>query len=228
MARALARRSKDGKLAMQHYRQIIRHIVVGLLLCGALASAGAGARVAAQERSSDASTRVKGGERDPFVPYKPPVKPKVNRVVPVPIQPPSIQERIDRYKAQKMAAMSAQQPAPKPTTALLLNEMQVIGIFRTPRGYAAMVEATPIHLSYVIYPGETFYDGQLVAIEESRLVFRHETRWTDGRREMNVETKPLRQANAVSDSLAATRGADGSTSAADPGKEEKATAPEKQ
>jgi hypothetical protein len=169
-------------------------------------------------------------ERDPFVPYKPPVKSKASRVVPVPIQPPSIQERIDRYKAQKMAAMSAQQPAPKPTTALLLNEMQVIGIFRTPRGYAAMVEATPIRLSYVIYPGETFYDGQLIAIEETRLVFRHETRWTDGRREMNVETKPLRQANAVSDSLAATRGAaSGSTTAdADPAKEEKAAAPEKQ
>ena len=57
-------------------------------------------------------------------------------------------------------------PAPKPTTALLLSEIQVIGISRTPRGYAAIVEATPIKLSYVIYPGEPFYDGQLVAIED--------------------------------------------------------------
>ena len=37
-----------------------------------------------------------------------------------------------------------------------------------------MIEATPIKLSYVIYPGELFYDGQLVAIEENRLVFRRE------------------------------------------------------
>ena len=102
--------------------------------------------------------------------------------------------------------MSLQQPAPKPTTALILSEMQVIGIFRTPRGYAAMVEATPIKLSYVIYPGETFFDGQLVAIEEDRLVFRRETRWSDGRREMSVETKPLRQPDAVTDSLTADRG----------------------
>ena len=58
-------------------------------------------------------------------------------------------------------------PAPKPTTALLLNEIQVIGITRTPRGYAAIVEAMPIKLSYVIYPGERFYDGQLVAIEDT-------------------------------------------------------------
>jgi hypothetical protein len=80
---------------------------------------------------------------------------------------------------------------------LLLSEIQVIGISRTPRGYAAIVEATPIKLSYVIYPGEPFYDGQLVAIEDNRLVFRHETVFTDGRRQRNVEMKPLRQPNAV-------------------------------
>src|ERR687893_156612 len=84
-------------------------------------------------------------------------------------------------------------PFPKPTTALLLGEMQITGIFRTPRGYAAMVEATPIKLSYVIYPGERFFDGQLVAIEEGRLVFRRERRWSDGRRETSVETKALRK-----------------------------------
>ena len=98
-----------------------------------------------------------------------------------------------------------QRLAPKPTTAILLSEMQVTGIFRTPRGYAAMIEATPIKLSYVIYPGELFYDGQLVAIEENRLVFRRETRWSDGRRDLVVETKPLRKPNAVVDSMTAQR-----------------------
>jgi hypothetical protein len=214
---------------MKHYTQIIRYSAVCLLLCGALASVGALQRVSAQDKNG-ASTRSKSTERDPFVPYKPPVRAKVNKAIPTPIAPPSIQERITRYKAQKAAAMSAQLPAPKPTTALLLNEMQVIGIFRTPRGYAAMVEATPIRLSYVIYPGETFYNGQLVAIEENRLVFRHETRWTDGRRETAVETKPLRQPNAVSDSLAATRESTTNTPAADTEvkKEEKSSAPENQ
>jgi hypothetical protein len=125
----------------------------------------------------------------------------------VQITPPTIQERVDRYKAEKMAAMNAQRPAPKPTTALLLSEMQVTGIFRTPRGYAAMVEATPIKLSYVVYPGERFYDGQLVAIEENRLVFRHEKRWSDGRNDVSVETMPLRQPNAVADSMAAQKDA---------------------
>ena len=39
-----------------------------------------------------------------------------------------------------------------------------------------MVEATPIKLSYTIYPGEKFFDGQLVAVEENRLVFRKVTK----------------------------------------------------
>ena len=60
------------------------------------------------------------------------------------VTPPSIQQRIEQYRAQKQAAMNAHVPAPKPTTALLLGELQVIGITRTPRGYAAIVEATPI------------------------------------------------------------------------------------
>ncbi len=177
---------------MKHYTQIIRYATTGIALCGALLLSGAGHSSSAQER-------------DPFRKYQPPKKPVYSKLSPVQITPPTIQERVDRYKAEKMAAMNAQRPAPKPTTALLLSEMQVTGIFRTPRGYAAMVEATPIKLSYIIYPGETFYDGQLVAIEENRLVFRHEKRWSDNRRDVVVETKPLRQANAVVDSMTAQK-----------------------
>ena len=72
-------------------------------------------------------------------------------------------------------------PVPKVTSVLTLNEMSVTGIFRTPRGYAAMVEATPIKLSYTIYPGEKFFDGQLVAVEENRLVFRKVTKMGNGK-----------------------------------------------
>jgi hypothetical protein len=81
----------------------------------------------------------------------------------------------------------------------MLSEIQVTGIFRTPRGWSAMVEATPLapKLSYVIYPGENFFDGQLVAIEEGRLVFRRDVLWTDGKREKMVEIKPLRVSSQV-------------------------------
>jgi len=172
--------------------------IVGLLLSGSIAL-GATTVVVAQDtetkQQTTAKTRNVNTGRDPFKKYEPP-KVVIKRIAGE-VMIPSIQERINMYKAQKQAAMNARMPAPKPTTALLLNEIQVIGITRTPRGYAAIVEATPIKLSYVIYPGEPFYDGQLVAIEDRSLIFRHETIYTDGRRVKSVETKVLRQPNQV-------------------------------
>lgn len=218
---------------MKNHVKIFRLGITALALCGALFASGAQRSVFAQEQEASKKSErpARRGPRDPFEKFvfRPAGKPKKSIATPLPV--PSIQERIARYKAQKVEAMNSRQPAPKPTTALLLSEMQVIGISRTPRGYAAMVEATPIKLSYTIYPGEMFYDGQLVAIEEDRLVFRREVRWSDGRSEKTVENKPLRQPNAVTDSMAATKPA---TAIAEPpasspaSGDEKATAPEKQ
>lgn len=56
-----------------------------------------------------------------------------------------------------------------------------------------MVEATPIKLSYTIYPGEKFFDGQLVAVEENRLVFRKVTKTAPNKFVASVENKPLQQ-----------------------------------
>ncbi|MET0646242.1 MAG: hypothetical protein ABW208_06445 [Pyrinomonadaceae bacterium] len=179
------------------------------LLAAALVAAAA-----ATAPAQTASSTYRGAQRDPFSKFKPQLKRKVEKKVAAPAPVPDIQVRIDKYKAQKLAAMNLQQAAPKPTTALLLAEVQVKGIFRTPRGYAAMVEATPIKLSYVVYPGEQFYDGMLVAIEETRLVFRKQTRWTDGRTVVAVESKPLVQPS-VADQLTQQRGEEKAAPAAE-------------
>ncbi|HMH45315.1 MAG TPA: hypothetical protein VK557_17645 [Pyrinomonadaceae bacterium] len=155
---------------------------------------------AATETVSEKSSKG----RDPFKKYQPVIK--LPKGAPTKLEPPSIQVRIERYRAQKAAAASAHIAAPKPTTALLLNEVQVTGIFHTPRGWSAMVEASPLtpKLSYVIYPGENFFDGQLVAIEEGRLIFRRDIVWTDGRRDKSVEIKPLRAPSSV-ETMSATK-----------------------
>jgi hypothetical protein len=106
---------------------------------------------------------------------------------------PPIEQRIEYYKRLREDAVANNTPMPKVTSVLTLNEMAVTGIFRTPRGYAAMVEATPIKLSYTIYPGEKFFDGQLVAIEENRLVFRKVMKMSNGKYLASVENKSLRQ-----------------------------------
>jgi hypothetical protein len=176
---------------------------------------------AATAPAQTASSTYRASQKDPFAKFKPPVKRKP-KAAPGPAAVPPIQARIDNYKAQKLAAMNLQQAAPKPTTALLLSEVQVKGIFRTPRGYAAMVEATPIKLSYVVYPGERFYDGMLVAIEESRLVFRKQTKWTDGHTVVAVETKPLVQPS-VADQLTAQRETQAATAATEEKKSDVST-----
>src|SRR5687768_15694247 len=141
-------------------------------------------------------------QRDPFI------KPSFMRVrKPVTTRPgsgpststtvnygaPAIESRIEYYKRLREAAAANGAPLPKVTSVLTLNEMAVTGIFKTPRGYAAMVEATPIKLSYTIYPGEKFFDGQLVAVEENRLVFRRITKMSNNKFISSVENKTLRQ-----------------------------------
>src|SRR2546423_6370228 len=105
-------------------------LTVALVVFSAAAAAG----------QSASNTTYRGTKQDPFTKYKPPVKRLVIKKTAAPVQVPDIQTRINDYKAKKLAAMNLQQPAPKPTTALLLSEIQVIGISRTPRGYAAMIE----------------------------------------------------------------------------------------
>ncbi len=173
----------------------LRNGLAALLVASGVTFSGAVITANSQDKPEEKPARTYSGGRDPFKRYEPPRAPvkKQNSVV----SPPSIQERIEQYKAQKQSAMQARVAAPKPTTAFLLSEVQVVGISRSPRGYAAIVEASPIKLAYVIYPGEKFYDGQLVAIEDNRLVFRRETVFSNGKRERSVEMKPLRQASMV-------------------------------
>jgi len=184
---------------MLHRRATILLFSAALVIASGFAIGVVGQETQSQKPATTKRTVSSG--RDPFRKYEAPL-PTVKRIAGQ-ASIPSIQDRIALYKAQKVAAMNARLPAPKPTTALLLSEIQVIGITRTPRGYAAIIEATPIKLSYVVYPGEPFFDGQLVAIEDNRLVFRHETVFTDGRRERAVEYKPLRQPTQVNSMTAA-------------------------
>jgi hypothetical protein len=151
--------------------------------------------------TSVAAQTVPSG-RDPFqkAPYARPkalVAPRIGKDgKPVPIEDysvPSIEQRIDYYKRMRAAAAASGAPLPKVTSVLTLSEMSVTGIFHTSRGYAAMVEATPIKLSYTIYPGEKFFDGQLVAVEENQLIFRKVMRTAKNKFVTSVENVSLRK-----------------------------------
>jgi Tfp pilus assembly protein PilP len=211
---------------MMDYKKAIR---IGLTAALTLSAIGVAAfDVAAQDKAEVKPVNEKSSGRDPFKKFQPVIKPAKGAASK--LEPPSIQVRIERYRAQKAAAANAHVAAPKPTTALLLSEVQVTGIFRTPRGWSAMVEATPLtpKLSYVVYPGESFFDGQLVAIEEGRLVFRRDMVWTDGRREKSVELKPLRAPSPVEAMTSTQAAAKASPADASAAAAAKPSAPEKQ
>jgi len=112
-----------------------------------------------------------------------------------PLGVPPVEQRVDYYMnvIRPQCISQGCSPMPKPTVVMTLAEMQVTGISRTPRGYAAIVELTPIKLSYTIYPGEKFFDGQLVAVEENHLVFRKVTKMSNGKFAVAEEKKILRK-----------------------------------
>lgn len=177
-----------NKLKMTRFLSLSLAIAGFVLVSGYTASAQKGSNVdpfvtPSWKKVNTPKTTTPGATK-PTKPVPPPV---------VPVLAPAIDLRINYYKQQREAAAANGQPLPKVTSVLTLDEMAISGIFKTPRGFAAIVEATPIKLSYTIYPGEKFFDGQLVAIEENRLVFRKVIKMSNGKFIASVENKTLRQ-----------------------------------
>lgn len=171
-----------------------RYLCLGLAVIGLMLVAGS---------LNDAKAQCNG---DPFCTpsWKQPPKPpgttgatkgdkKSEKPAIMPVTAPPIEQRIAYYKRLREEAVLKGLPVPKVTSVLTLDELAISGIFKTPRGYAAMVEATPIKLSYTIYPGEKFFDGQLVAIEDNRAVFRKVTKMSNNKFVTAVENKTLRE-----------------------------------
>lgn len=174
------------------YKNISRVLSVSLALAGIILVFGSAKQTNAQAASRDPFVKpgyMKSSTGSGAAPVKS-TKPGGSATT---AEAPSIESRIEYYKRLREQAAANGAPLPKVTSVLTLNEMAVTGIFHTPRGYAAMVEAVPIKLSYTIYPGERFFDGQLVAVEENRLVFRRVVKTGNGRFISSVENKALRQ-----------------------------------
>lgn len=174
---------------MTNKANILRFLSLSLAVAGFVLATGSLSEITAQRDpfSKPAWARKKDGGAGKGSNAKKPTGPPVDLGI------PAIDQRIEYYKRLRETAAANGQAIPKVTSVLALGEMAVNGIFRTPRGYAAMVEATPLRLTYTIYPGEKFFDGQLVAVEENRLVFRRVVKMSNGKFVSSVENKPLRK-----------------------------------
>ncbi len=124
--------------------------------------------------------------KDPVKPMKP--EPRA----PVILAFPVMNQRLAYYKQVRAQLLAQGLPVPPPTTVLTLDEMEVTGIFRTPTGYAAMVEVPSIKLSFTVRPGDKFYNGQLVAIEDNFLVVKRVAKLSNGKYVVSAENKAIK------------------------------------
>lgn len=67
-------------------------------------------------------------------------------------------------------------PRPEGVPGLLIDEVNLVGILKTPKGYIAQVQAADREKSYLLREGEQLYDGEVVSIDENEVVFKQEVR----------------------------------------------------
>jgi hypothetical protein len=63
-------------------------------------------------------------------------------------------------------------PRPEGIPGLLIDEIDLKGIFRTARGYVAQVNASNQKKSYLLKEGDQLYDGDVVSIGKNEVVFK--------------------------------------------------------
>jgi hypothetical protein len=63
-------------------------------------------------------------------------------------------------------------PRPEGIPGLLIDEIDLTGIFKTSRGYVAQVKAANQAKSYLLKEGDQLYDGDVVSISHKEVVFK--------------------------------------------------------
>jgi hypothetical protein len=63
-------------------------------------------------------------------------------------------------------------PRPEGIPGLLIDEIDLKGIWRTAKGYVAQVVATNQKKTYLLKEGDQLYDGDIVSISHSEVVFK--------------------------------------------------------
>lgn len=63
-------------------------------------------------------------------------------------------------------------PRPEGVAGLLIDEIDIRGIFQTSRGFVAQIAAQNVKKDFLLRPGDQVYDGDVLRIEKSQVVFR--------------------------------------------------------
>lgn len=63
-------------------------------------------------------------------------------------------------------------PRPEGIPGLMIDEIQLLGIWRTPRGYVAQIRAA--NKSFLLREGDQLFDGDVVTIQKDEVVFKQQ------------------------------------------------------
>jgi Tfp pilus assembly protein PilP len=83
-------------------------------------------------------------------------------------------DRRDPFKSLLQARENDERQGPRPEgiPGLLIDEITISGIFRTPRGWVAQVQAANQNKSYLIKVDDQLYDGDVLSISGNEVVFK--------------------------------------------------------
>jgi hypothetical protein len=81
--------------------------------------------------------------------------------------------RRDPFKSLLTGPEKAERgPRPEGIPGLLIDEIELLGIWRTPRGYVAQIRAS--NKSFLLREGDQLFDGDVVTIQKNEVVFKQQ------------------------------------------------------
>lgn len=145
------------------------------------------------------STNYYEAKRDPFrgefKVVKPDVKPPATLYA-LPI--PSFAERDNAWRKARDEAKRRGAIEPAIATRYLIDELQIVGLYKKPEGIGIMIKPTPTNTTLFVSVGEKFYNGTLMRVEGKEAIFREEIRLSNGKtkfEERSLYFDPKRRSN---------------------------------
>jgi hypothetical protein len=83
--------------------------------------------------------------------------------------------RRDPFKSlieNRRSAVARQGPRPEGKAGLLIDEVNLTGIFQTPTGTFAQVRGGPKNKSFLLQAGDQLYDGDVLEVGREEIVFK--------------------------------------------------------
>jgi hypothetical protein len=179
-AEMFATKTKTGISGMQRTGKIYRGLLVLCILTVTVIHTHAQDKPA---QSNDSGGQQKNGKEylgptaDSIRPYRPynrdpfkkTIKPKSAKIKQAQqamlLGFPPIETRRAEYRQKVDQARTREMTEPEPVTQYLVNELDVMGVFRDERGYGAFMRALPTGTTLFVRNGARCYNGEVMRID---------------------------------------------------------------